>query len=111
MSIDSTIPTWERGSFGSLTASGPIAHVGYVRGPFGISKFCRDWTIFHLPTGYTFLYSDWPTLGEAKRFAEALADAGDWSSKTLHRKPDEFNAACHSVAKGLGHEARRYVAI
>jgi hypothetical protein len=90
------------------------------RAAFGIAKVRRgEWLIFHLPSGYTFLYSRWPTLAEAKRYAEALLNwrgeelnhAKAWDDSDLGEHPDRFNMACHEIADTLGFPRRQMTSI
>lgn len=104
------IMEWKRSEFEQVSQSvasyGTIQRRGYIRGPFGIAKDRGDWIIFHLPTGMMFLYSVWPTLAEAKRYAEALLARGAWGDAALCNHPHRFNTICDEVADALG-EPRR----
>ena len=83
-----------------------LANAASVRGVFGVAKDHGDWLIFHLPTGMMFLYSAWPTLTEAKRFADALLEREAWNDPKLAEHPHRFNMICDEIADVLG-EPRR----
>ncbi len=102
---------WRRKDFDTRASQRPIHRSGYVHKPFGIAKDRREWFIYHLPTGMSFNYSQWPSLEKAKLFAEALITKGDWSSKGLVKTPRPFLRACHAVANELGVEHRHMLPV
>ena len=98
---------WERKHFTTRTATGPVTRHGSVCGAFGIEQYSgRQWMVYHLPSGTSFLYSSWPTLLRAKDFVEYLLLLDDWADTTLHEHPKHFTESCHEVAD-LMHEPRR----
>ena len=99
---------WVKGEFESKTASGPRKHKGYINGEFGISKYRSEWDIYHLPTGCTFAYSRWPSLGDARWFADALIARGPWPFRSAEpRAVNRFNRACDDIADAAGIDRRR----
>ena len=102
---------WTKQPFDTSGADGRIHRVGYVCGAFAIARDTGDWLIFHLPTGMSFNYSVWPSLRDAKRFAEQLLAADRWDDRKLHQHPERFHQVCHEIADRLGGERRRMVAI
>jgi len=97
---------WKKADFETRAPHRTILRRGYVRGVFGVAKDHGDWLIFHLPTGMMFLYSAWPTLTEAKRFADALLEREAWNDPKLAEHPHRFNMICDEIADVLG-EPRR----
>lgn len=101
---------WTRTEFVTRASHGPIHRKGYTSGTFSIARDRGDWLIFHQPTGMLFLYSEWPTLAAAKKFADRLAE-WPWDDDKLHRHPEAFNESCHIVAQELGFERRKMTRI
>lgn len=99
---------WLHGGFETSGAGGRIQRLGYSKGCFSIDQIGRcEWCIYHKPTGMAFLYSYWPTLTEAKDFAERMMRRGPWHK----RNTKEFCLACHDEAVSMGIKKRMYVAI
>lgn len=101
-------PKWKAASFRTRGVNDEILRHGYVCEPFGIGRNWDNdkWTIYHLPSGTTFLYSVWPTYRESRSFADALLRVGDWMDSQLHLHPEAFTSKCHEVAAALGYPRR-----
>ena len=102
---------WTKGDFTTRASHGPIDRHGYIHVPFAIERNYGVWTIYHMPTGMSFLYSEWPTFREARRFAEALIVRGRWNDPKLSEHHQKFNSICHEEAQGLGYSRREVYAL
>lgn len=103
--------TWTRSDFCTRASYGPIQRRGWMCGSFSVSRDRGDWLIFHMPTGMMFAYSYWKSARDAKLFAEALMEKGDWSDYKLDSHAKVFNETCHAIAKSLGIKRRETVSI
>ena len=98
---------WQKQSFTTRAAHGSIVRTGRVCGAFAIEHAGGVWTIYHLPTGMSFPYSEWPTFVEAREFAEMLLHVDAWADPELDHHPDRFNRLCDEIADVLCVERRR----
>lgn len=103
----SAIAAWRRGVFQKYCAGSNVEVSGWLRGCFGIENYdgrSKNWWITHVPTGKCFGYSAWASLKTAKAFCDGMLALGYWEKADKQSK--KFNAACESVAVGLGFEKR-----
>lgn len=105
---------WVRGEFErSVLFPGEgirgIKTAGWIRGDFGISKFCgggnkpwHDWSVYHLNTGCAVPFCSFDTVGDAKRFVNLMMARGSWAHLSAKETDSKFRDAVIQVREQLG---------